>query len=93
MCKNPCKECPFKVENAGQLCHIMVDQMEDNAQYLKGFPCHMKNPNNDILTCESPAQNANDCSGFKRMRENQMAGYDVTLHPDVVSSFDELMNY
>lgn len=85
----PCNECPFLIENAGTMCHIMVDQMEANTYDLKGFPCHKLNPGNDILTCVSPKENANDCVGYKLMLVNRTE--IVSVHPEVVGSFDELM--
>lgn len=85
----PCNECPFLVENRGKLCPIMVDQMEINAIDLAGFPCHKRNPGNDILTCSSPEKNADDCIGYSRMRMNQKS--NITVHPEVVGCFDELM--
>ena len=89
MPNKPCNECPFRIQNIGRMCAIMVDQMEDNAQYLKGFPRHKLNPGNDILTCESPEANANDCMGYKMMLENRES--DSIVHPDVVNLFDELI--
>jgi hypothetical protein len=73
------------------MCPIMIDQMNANAWDLGGFPCHKKNPNNCILTCASKEQNANDCVGFEMMRDNQNAV--EVKHPEVVSSFDELMRF
>jgi len=66
---------------------MLVDQMAVNAEYLQGFPCHKRNPGKDILTCESPEPNANDCVGYRMMRVNGGAAADA--HPEVVGSFDE----
>ena len=71
------------------MCEILIDQMHSNAIDLKGFPCHKTNPGNDILTCATTEENANDCFGYKRMLENQENIDEV--HPDVVGCFDELI--
>jgi len=85
----PCSECPFLVHNAGEMDAILVDQMGANADFLGGFPCHTINPGNCILTCASPATNANDCVGYRMMRENLTE--PLNIHPEVVGCFDELM--
>lgn len=85
----PCKQCPFWATNRGTLDLHLVTQMEINAEYLSGFPCHMRHPGNDILSCPAPAQNANDCVGYQRMRTNMTSGLDV--HPEVVGCLDELI--
>lgn len=87
----PCSECPFLIENRGTMCAILIDQMEDNARALKGFPCHKNSPKGCILTCASEADNANNCVGYKLMMENRKKV--ETPHPHVVSSFDELARY
>lgn len=83
-----CKECPFRVSARGELDWALVQQMQANAEALEGFPCHMRNPGNDILSCPSKERNANDCVGFHRMQVNVASM--VTVHPDFVGCFDEM---
>ena len=86
----PCKECPFWAEKRGKLDVHLVMQMEASAQSLGGFPCHMRHPRADILTCPGPQYSANDCVGYARMQANMNAERDP--HPEVVGCFDELIS-
>jgi len=86
---SPCKDCPFWATSRGMIGWSLVQQMQASAESLGGFPCHMKNPGNDILTCVSAEANANDCVGYRWMLENLTSPDDV--HPDIVGCFDELI--
>ncbi|WP_454727966.1 MULTISPECIES: hypothetical protein [Cupriavidus] len=84
-----CSACPFRVSARGTIAYALVDQMPANAEAIGGFTCHMRHPDNDILSCRSREENANDCVGYQRMLANLPAPEDV--HPDFVGCFDELI--